>query len=207
MFAVHFLANRLLMDRLLADGTIRPTSRSGKTPRIVFVASETHRSAGPIDFDHFGSFTEYGLKDGLKYYGSSKLHLCTYAQELSRRLNPDGEVRVSVTSLCPGAVNSNLAREAPVFLKPLLYLVMRLFFAAPGKAAAPVTHACCAEEIGRRSGVYLHLMQEKEPSVLAADEDAGARLWEASAALLARHAPNDEADGSESASGEPQGDT
>ena len=126
MFAVHFLANRLLIDRLLTDGTIRPATRSGETPRIVFVVSEQHRSAGPIDFARFGAFTDYGLKDGLKHYGSSKLHLCTFAQELSRRLNPDGEVRVAVTSLCPGAVNSNLAREAPPFLKPLLHPIMRL---------------------------------------------------------------------------------
>ena len=103
MFAVHFLANRLLVDRLLADGTIRPSSRPGEAPRIVFVVSEMHRTAGPIDFSDFGGFTDYGLKDGLKYYALSKLHLCTYAQELSRRLNPGREVRASVTSLCPGA--------------------------------------------------------------------------------------------------------
>ena len=187
MFAVHFLANRLLIDRLLADGTIRPGPRSGEIPRIVFVVSEQHRSAGPIDFDRFGAFSDYGLTDGLKHYGSSKLHLCTFAQELSRRLKPDGEVRVAVTSLCPGPVNSNLAREAPTLLKPLLYPVMRFFFAAPEKAAAPVTYACCAEEMGRRSGAYLHLMQEKHPSALAMDEAAGTRLWEASGALLAAH--------------------
>ena len=188
MFAVHFLSNRLLIDRLLADGTIRPTSQAGETPRIVFVGSEMHRSAGPIDFDGFGAFTDYGLRDGLKYYGLSKLHLCTYAQELSRRLNAGGEVRVAVHSLCPGAVNSNLAREAPAFMKPLLLPIMRLFFAEPAKAASPVTHACCAEDMGRRSGVYLHLMQETEPARLAMDGGAGARLWEESEALLAKHA-------------------
>ena len=126
-----------------------------------------------------------GAALSLKFYGLSKLHLCTYAQELSRRLNPGGEIRAAVTSLCPGAVNSNLAREAPAFLKPLLYPVMRLFFATPEKAATPVTYACCAEDMGRHSGVYLHLMQEKLPSALARDEAAGARLWEASTALLA----------------------
>lgn len=193
MFAVHFLSNRLLVERLLADGTIQPSNRAGETPRIVFVSSETHRSAGPIDFADFGGFADYGLRDGLKYYGLSKLHLCTYAQELSRRLNAGGEARVAVHSLCPGAVNSNLAREAPAFIKPLLYPVMRLFFAEPAKAAAPVIHACCAEDMGRRSGAYLHLMQEKEPSALAMDEAAGARLWEASAALLAQHPPPKEA--------------
>ena len=187
MFAVHFLANRLLIDRLLHDGTMRPTSRPGETPRIVFVSSEAHRSAAPIDFEDFGAFADYGLRDGLKAYGSSKLHLCTYAQELSRRLNPGREVRAAVHSLCPGAVNSNLAREAPPLLKPLLSPVMRLFFATPAKAAAPVTVACCAEDMGRRSGVYLHIMQEKLPSPPAMDATAGARLWQASAALLARH--------------------
>ena len=187
MFAVHFLANRLLVDRLLADGTLRPSARPGETPRIVFVASEMHRSAGPIDFDRFGAFTEYGLRDGLRHYGLSKLHICSYAQVLSRRLNPDGEIRAAVHSLCPGAVNSRLAREAPALLKPLLQPVMRLFFAPPGKAAAPVIHACCADEMGRRSGVYLHLMREREPSPPAVDEAAGERLWEESAALLARH--------------------
>ena len=193
MFAVHFLSNRLLIERLLADGTIQPSSRAGETPRIVFVSSEMHRSAGPIDFDDFGGFADYGLRDGLKHYGLSKLHLCTYAQELSRRLNAGDEVRVAVHSLCPGAVNSKLAREAPAFLKPLLYPVMRLFFAEPAKAAGPVIHACCAEDMGRRSGVYLHLMQEKAPSLLAIDEAAGARLWEESAALLAQHPPPKEA--------------
>lgn len=189
MFAVHFLANRLLIDRLLADGAIRPSGDPGDPPRIVFVASEQHRTAGAIDFDAFGAFTDYGLKDGLYYYGLSKLHLITYAKELSRRLNPGPDVRVAVHSLCPGAVNSNLAREAPAFLKPLLFPIMRMAFASPEKAAAPVTYACCAEETGRRTGLYLHLMQEKDPSPHALDEVAGARLWEASAALLARHAP------------------
>ena len=121
MFAVHFLANRILIDRLLTDGMIQPTTRPEERPRIVVVASEAHRSAGPIDFKHFGAFTDNGLnRDGLKYYAASKLRLCTFAQELSRRLNADGEMQVAVNSLCPGPVNSNIAREAPAFLKPLL---------------------------------------------------------------------------------------
>ena len=188
MFAVHFLANRVLIDRLVADSLIQPSAGSGATPRIVFVASEAHRSAKPIDFSRFGAFTDYGPKDGLKYYALSKLHLCTYAQELSRRLNPQGEVRVAVNSLCPGPVNSNIAREAPASLKPLLVPVMRLLFATPEKAAEPVTYLCCAEEMGQRSGAYLHIMRETEPSTLAADAVNGARLWQASEALLAKHA-------------------
>ena len=189
MFAVHFLANRVLIDRLLDDGLIQPSTRREERPRIVIVASEAHRSADPIDFENFGAFTDYGLKDGLKYYAASKLRLCTYAHELSRRLNPDREIGVAVNFLCPGPVNSNIAREAPAFLKPVLVPVMKLLFATPEKASKPVIYLCCAEEMGRRSGVYLHLMREKPASPLARDEAAGARLWRVSEAQLEKHAP------------------
>ena len=189
MFAVHFLANRALLDRLVNDGVIVPSSEPGRTPRIVFVVSETHRSAGHIDFEQFGAFTDYGLKDGLKYYGLSKLHSCTLAQELSRRLNDGEEVRVAVHSLCPGPINSRIAREAPAYMKPLLSPIMGLLFAGPEKAARPVIYLCCAAEMGQRSGVYLHMMREKNPSPLAMDASAGACLWEASEALIAKYRP------------------
>ena len=189
MFAVHFLANRMLVGRLLEDGLIRPCVQGEEAPRIVFVGSEAHRSAGPIDFDRFGAFVDYGLRDSLKHYALSKLHLCTYAQELSRRLNPTGETRVAVHSLCPGPVATGIAREAPVFLRPVIYPLMRLFCLSPRRAAGPVVYLCCAWETGRRSGAYLHVMRETRPSPLAMDEDAGARLWQASEALLKRHAP------------------
>ena len=189
MFAVHFLANRVLLDRFIGDGVIAPTGRPDNAPRIVFVASETHRSAGPIDFERFGAFTDYGLKDGLKHYGLSKLHSCTLAQELSRRLNPGDEVRIAVHSLCPGPINSRIAREAPAYMKPLLSPIMGLLFAGPEKAARPVIHLCCAAETGRKTGIYLHMMREKKPSPLAMDASAGARLWEASEALVAKYRP------------------
>ena len=108
MFAVHFLANRVILDRLLAGGLLRGSCAAGHTPRIVLVSSETHRTADAIDFDRLGRFVPYRFRDGLKYYGLSKLVQCTYACELSRRLNPpsrpdaDGTPRVAVHALCPG---------------------------------------------------------------------------------------------------------
>ena len=206
MFAVHFLANRVLLDRLIGDGVIVPGGQPDRTPRIVFVVSETHRSAGPIDFEHFGAFTDYGLKDGLKYYGLSKLHSCTLAQEMSRRLNPGEEVRVAVHSLCPGPINSNIAREAPSYMKALLSPIMGLLFAGPEKAARPVIHLCCDAEMGQRSGVYLHMMREKQPSALALDLSAGASLWEASEALIAEYRPPHAASGTGAAARECWGD-
>ncbi len=189
MFAVHFLANRVLVDRWLKDGMLRPATRIEEAPRIVLVSSEAHRSAEPIDFDRFGAFANYGLRDGLKHYGASKLVLSTFATELSRRLNQDDGEHVAVHSLCPGPVHSAIARETPMLLKPLVYPVMKFFFLTPAKAAAPVSHLCCSNEAGRRSGIYLHMLREKQPSEVAANRSNGARLWEASETLLHRFAP------------------
>ena len=110
MFAVHFLSSRAMIDRWLRDGVICPSNRPGETPRIVFVASEAHRSSHAVDFDRLGAFKDYRRKDSLKYYGISKLLLCMYATELSRRLNPGDTVEVAVHAMCPGGIASNIAR-------------------------------------------------------------------------------------------------
>ena len=184
MFAVHFLANRVLIDRWMRDGVIQPRSDGGEVPRIVFVTSEQHRSASPIDFDRFGAYSDYGLKDGVRHYGASKLVQCTYATELSRRLNPGGGVEVAVHSMCPGGVATNIAREAPSLMKPVLNAVFRRLFQSPEQAIGPVIYLCCAEEAGQATGLYLHLMQRKPVSDAAADPDNGSRLWAASEAMV-----------------------
>ena len=195
MFAVHFLANRVLVDRLLEDRLLKPSDAAGEAPRIILVSSETHRSAEPIDFDRLGAFVNYPFKDGLKHYGQSKLAQCTFAQELSRRLNPtfhgtkDSQMRVAVHALCPGPINSGIARAAPMLLKPLLAPIMKTFFLSPAKAALPVIHLCCSNAAGERTGLYLHMMREKAPAPEACDPQNGARLWSASEALARRHAP------------------
>lgn len=192
MFAVHFLANRVLVDRWLKDGTLRPSASIQEAPRIVLVSSEAHRSAEPIDFDRLGAFENYGLRDGLRHYGASKLVMSTFAVELSRRLNQDDGGHVAVHSLCPGPVHSAIGRNTPILLKPLIYPVMKLFFLPPARAAAPVSYLCCAGDAGKRSGIYLHMMREKHPSELAVNRSNGAGLWEASEALLHRLAASPE---------------
>ncbi len=186
MFAVHFLSKRVMIDRWLRDGVIRPSSRTGKTPRIVFMASESHRSSRVIDFDRFGAFAEYGIRESLKYYGLSKLVLCTFATELSRRLNPGESVDVAVHAMCPGGVATNISRDTPMLLRPIVNPVLRRFFQSPQEAVGPVVYLCCAKEAGDATGMYLHMMRRKPVSSTASDTDNGIRLWEASEALLAR---------------------
>jgi len=196
MFAVNFLAKFVLLRRLLRDGVIPNAvygnnSRAEDPPRVIFVSSETHRSSIPIDFDNFGDPVEYGVSDGVKYYGLSKLHLTTYFHELSRRLNPGSngdDPDVCVHALCPGAVNSNMAREAPAWLKPVLKPVMALFFQSPEKASIPADYLATSDEMGRTTGEYMHMMRSKQSSPASMDAENGALLWSKTEELLRKHA-------------------
>ena len=195
MFAVNFLAKFAVLHRLLHDGVIPNAaygnnSRAEDPPRVIFVSSETHQSSIPIDFDKFGEPIEYGVADGVKYYGLSKLHLTTYFQELSRRLNPGGSggnPDVCVHALCPGAINSNIAREAPTWLKPIVNPVMALFFQSPEKASIPVDYLVASHEMGTKTGEYMHMLRIKESSEPSMDPEKGALLWGKTEELLRSH--------------------
>ena len=195
MFGVHHVANVLFLKRLLEDGTI-PNKRFAKVqngrgvnhPRIVFVSSESHRSGTPIDFDTLGDFVEYSAMGSVAQYGHSKLVMTAWMQELARQLNADGKLDVSAHCLCPGPVNSNIARDTPAFFKPVMNVIMGLLFAKPEKAAEPVMYLSCAESIEGQTGLYLHLMTLKQPAPQARDTAVAKRVWEAAEAFVQRGA-------------------
>ncbi|MDE2770449.1 MAG: SDR family NAD(P)-dependent oxidoreductase [Bacteroidota bacterium] len=184
MFAVHFLSSRIMIDRWLEDGVIRPSAHPEKTPRIVFVSSEAHRSSHMIDFDRLGEFTDYRMKESLKYYGISKLLQSMYATQLSRHLNRRERVEVAVHSMCPGGIASNIARDTPVLLKPVIKPLLRYLLQSPEEAINPVIYLCCSKEAGATTGMYLHLMQRKSVSPTASNPENGSLLWKASADLM-----------------------
>jgi NAD(P)-dependent dehydrogenase (short-subunit alcohol dehydrogenase family) len=194
MFQVNFLAHFLLTRRLLKSGVIPNRSfaandherRSGRGPRIIIVSSETHRSAKPLDIAALGDYVEYNALTGVAHYAHTKLLLVTFANELARRLRDEHGVDAAVHSLCPGAVNSNMAREAPLWLKPVLKPVMRVFFSSPARAARPIEYLACARSLEGHTGRYMHMMRDKEPAAQARDAAIGRRLWEKSGELLRR---------------------
>jgi NAD(P)-dependent dehydrogenase (short-subunit alcohol dehydrogenase family) len=191
MFQVNFLAGALLSRRLLEDGVIPnrtlarapAAGRTGPTPRIVFVSSEVHRSAPPIDAATLGTYVEYGTLTGMRQYAHSKLAVCTYANALARRLRTDEGVDVAVHAICPGPVASNMAREAPFWIKPVLAPAMRLLFASPAVAAQPVAYLAASPEIEGQSGLYLHRSALVEPAPSSREPERGDRVWQAARAL------------------------
>lgn len=163
--------------------TLHVPSRGLGIPRIIFVSSESHRNPKSINWDDFGKYTPYGIKLSMEHYGHNKLLLTTFAVELSRRLNPHGRSDFSVFALCPGPVNSNIARESPKLFQPLLKLVFRLFFSSPEKAAAPVLYFSASNDVEGKTFDYLFLMNRKDVDSKAMDLYNGEKLWDLSQTL------------------------
>lgn len=182
MLQVNALANVRLVDRLLADRVLVPAD---PPPRVVVVGSEAHRSSEAIDWSVLGTPRTYGTAQVVGEYGRTKLVLHTWVAELARRLDGPGR-RVAVHHLCPGAIASSIAREAPAWSKPLLDLTFRVFFQSPEQAARPVLYLAASHKLPARTGVYLHMTVAKDPAALAMDAAQGAACWSAAHDVLAR---------------------
>ena len=156
-------------------------------PRIIFVSSESHRNPDEFEWDDFGVFKEYTMGKSVERYGYYKLLMTTFSQELSRRLNPNQHTDFSVFAMCPGPVNSNIAREAPAFFQPLLKVVFKMFFRSPEDASEPVVYLTASEDVEGKATDYLFLMSRKPVDEKAADVENGKRLWEKTEELLKKH--------------------
>jgi NAD(P)-dependent dehydrogenase (short-subunit alcohol dehydrogenase family) len=182
MFTVNYLAKFYLINLLLKENVFH--KKSDALPRIIFVSSESHRNPEKFEWDTFGWFQEHKMAKTVERYGYYKLLMTTFSQELERRLNPNSETKYSVFALCPGPVNSNIAREAPAIVQPIMKLVFRLFFRSPEKAAEPVVYMAASKELEGKPKDYLFLMSRKAVDEKAADPENGMKLWKSTEQLL-----------------------
>lgn len=185
MFMVNYLAPYLLMRLLLDENLIRTTG--SQPPRLIFVSSESHRNPQTYDWEEFGQYRDYGPGKSVEIYGYTKLMLSTFVAELSRRLNSATHTQYSTFALCPGPVNSNIARESPALFKPLLKLVFALFFKSPTQAVKPIVYFATSSEVTGKPLDYLFLMGRKEMDEKATQVANGQKLWRLSEELLAKH--------------------
>lgn len=105
MIATNHLGPFLLTN-LLADLLER-----GAPARIVWVASESHRSVLKIDPRSFAEPGSYGPIGSLSVYARSKLLNVLVTQEIARRWTPRG---ITANAFCPGLVSTGLTRNIPV---------------------------------------------------------------------------------------------
>jgi dehydrogenase/reductase SDR family protein 13 len=156
-----FLLTGLLLDRL----------RESAPARIVNVASVGHYRAPGIDFEavrrrskSFTAFPEYCV---------SKLANVLHAQELARRLDGSG---VTTYSLHPGAIASDVWRQVPWPVRPLMTRNM----GSPAEGARTSLYCATSPEVADESGCYYDECRREEPSAIATPELA-AELWDHSA--------------------------
>ena len=185
MFLVNYLANFILLSRLLHENIIpnqkygKKTSESDWVPRVIFISSDSHQESSFIDYDEFGQYIDYGVSKGISYYSYYKLVLNTYATELSRRINKD-HLDVIVNAICPGPVNTEIVKEAPWLLRKTLQIIFFLIFKSPKKAARAVVYMAISPDYAKGTNEYLHMFNPKKMDYKVYIPEEGRKLWEKS---------------------------
>jgi NAD(P)-dependent dehydrogenase (short-subunit alcohol dehydrogenase family) len=170
-FAVNHLAAFTFVN-LMAD-----VMKASAPSRIVIVASDAHFGIS-LDFDDLQH--EHGFKT-MRAYRRSKLANVMFGYSLARRLDGSG---VTVNSLHPGFVATNLGSGNRIPVKPFMWL-----FRLTGRAidvrdgADTPIYLTSSDEVGGESGKYFDVRKAKMSSPQSYDEDAQERLWSVSESM------------------------
>lgn len=153
-----FLFTQLLLDRV----------KQSAPARIVTVASRAHIRVSGIHWDDVRQPTKG--KAGLPEYGASKLANVLFSAELGRRLAGTG---VTTYSLHPGVVATDVWREVPALIRPLIKLMM----ISTEEGAATTLYCATSPEVSGQTGLYYDKCRVKAASALGQDAALAAELW------------------------------
>ena len=155
-----FLLTNLLRGRL---------ERSAPA-RVVTVSSAVHKQVRTIPWD---DLPRGGQAAYAQAYPLSKLLNILFTTELASRLTGTG---VTANCLHPGLVRTALGRDVTGVLGAAIRLVLR-FRPGPATGAKTSVYLASSPEVANVSGGYFVKCKPAEPSALARDGQAGARLW------------------------------
>lgn len=175
--ATNFLGPFLLTHCLL------PLLHDSIPSRIINVSSDLHRRA-TLDLHDLG--LQRGPYHCLGAYASSKLMLNVFSYELARRLRRTG---VSVYSLQPGHVATNLGDENDLPVFKVLRQLCRPFMDSPQEGARTALFLATSSEVQRDSGKYFVKCVPAAPNPLSLDPGVAAAVWNWAEATvgLSRH--------------------
>ena len=145
--------------------------------RIVFTSSDGHYS-GTMDLDDLGFEQGYTI---MRAYCRSKLANVLTARHLARRLEGTG---VTVTSLHPGAIATNIWSGAPWFARPVLAVLKRWKMESPAVGGERLAYLATSPEVEGADRRLLPAQPAARPVALALDDALGDRLYDVSAALV-----------------------
>src|SRR3984957_8322935 len=172
----HFAFTGLLLDRLL------PVAGS----RVVTVSSTGHRILADIHFDDLQWERSYNR---VAAYGQSKLASLLFTYELQRRLKLKGAPTAALQAH-PGGSDTELTRNIPRLLKPVVDVVWSTFSQSAEMGALPTLRAATdpsaqggqyygPDGLGEQRG-YPKVVKSSEKSH---DETRQRRLWQVSEEL------------------------
>ena len=145
IFAVNHLGHFILVNRLM------PMLKKAKDSRIVHVSSKSAYVQAPkvgIDFDNLRGEGEF---DYWEAYGRSKLANALFSIELASRLRGSN---VTSNALHPGLVQTNIARNAPVFLRKAFDWFGNLIAKTPEQGAATQVYVATNPSLNQVSGAF-----------------------------------------------------
>ena len=90
---------------------------------------------------------------------------------------------MTVTSLHPGAIATNIWSGAPWFARPVL-AVMKRRMESPEVGGSRLAYLATSPEVEGQTGGYYERNRLRDPSALAQDDALGERLYDVSARLV-----------------------
>ena len=146
------------------------------TLRVIAVGSSAHRRPEGLDWDDLQSFgSDYNMA-----YCRAKLANNLFTRELARR---EAGAGIVAQAMHPGKVASNFATHAEPQMQ---HHFATLDCLSPDVPARTIAWLASDSEGGREAGRYFHDCAAIEPAPQALDMAAASRLWDESAAILAR---------------------
>ncbi|XP_043270397.1 uncharacterized protein [Venturia canescens] len=164
----HFLLTLLLLPKLRSS-----------TPgvKIINVSSDAHYF-GTIHFDNINLERSYGP---IKAYAQSKLANVLFTRELARRLKDAKIEGITVYSLHPGVIATELGRHINTTLFPgvgfMFNKFVRPWSKTPELGAQTTLYCALDEEAAKQSGLFYKECAVTTPSGKARNDERALRLW------------------------------
>lgn len=157
----HFLLTNLLLDMV----------KSSAPARIINVSSLAH-TFGKINKDDLQCEKSYNR---FKAYGASKLANILFSRTLAKRLNGTG---VTVNSLHPGAVKTELARHMPIV--QILVSPFSVFVKTPVSGAQTTIMLAVDPDLNTVTGKYFSDCKITNETAAAKCDETAEWLWKES---------------------------
>ncbi len=165
---VTFATNHL--GPFLLTNLLRGLLERSAPARVVTVSSAAHKQVRTIPWDDLARGAPTG---NAQSYAVSKLLNILFTIELARRLTGTG---VTANCLHPGFVRTSLGRDVTGVLGAVVRLVLP-FQPGPATGAKTSVYLASSPDVAEVSGGYFVKCKAAEPSALARDASAAARLW------------------------------